>query len=130
MNEKYTVDQVHDLTKIDKWFLHKLMDIVDTQHELEAIGSLFGLRKDLVLKAKQQGFSDIQIALAVGCTEDEVRSRRKSMGLKPWVKKIDTLAAEFPAEVGDCCNTARVITANDCIRQITSTQPTTPPATT
>lgn len=99
MHENYTVDQVHDLTKIDKWFLHKLMDIVDTQHELEEIGSLFGLRKELVLKAKQQGFSDIQIALAVGCTEGEIRSRRKSMGLKPWVKKIDTLAAEFPAEV-------------------------------
>lgn len=99
MHENYTVDQVHDLTKIDKWFLHKLMDIVDTQHELEGVGSLFGLRKELALKAKQQGFSDIQIALALGCTEDEVRSRRKSMGLKPWVKKIDTLAAEFPAEV-------------------------------
>lgn len=100
MHENYTVDEVHDLTKIDKWFLYKLMDIVETQHELEDIGSLFGLRKELVLKAKQQGFSDIQIALAVGCSEDEVRSRRKGMGLKPWVKKIDTLAAEFPAEVG------------------------------
>lgn len=72
---------------------------MDTQHQLEDIGSLFGLRKELVLQAKQQGFSDKQIALAVGCTEDEVRSRRKTMGVKPWVKKIDTLAAEFPAEV-------------------------------
>lgn len=99
MRKNYTVDQVHDLTMIDKWFLYKLMDIVETQHELEAIGSLPDLRKDLFLKAKQQGFSDIQIALAVDCTEDEVRSRRKALGLKPWVKKIDTLAAEFPAEV-------------------------------
>lgn len=92
------------------------MDIVDTQHELEDIGSLFGLRKELVLKAKQQGFSDIQIALAVGCTEDEVRSRRKSMGLKPWVKKIDTLAAEFPAEVRAWGHVTalRVVTANGC----------------
>ena len=117
MHENYTVDQVHDLTKIDKWFLHKLMDIVETQHELEDIGSLFGLRRELVLKAKQQGFSDIQIALAVGCSEDEVRSRRKSMGLKPWVKKIDTLAAEFPAEVRQKPSTLRVTFANDCYPQ-------------
>jgi len=57
------------------------------------------LRKELLLQAKQQGFSDKQIALALGCTEDDVRSRRKNMGVVPWVKKIDTLAAEFPAEV-------------------------------
>ncbi len=98
LHENYTVDQVNDLTKIDKWFLYKLMDIVNTQHELEDIGSLFGLRKELILRAKQLGFSDIQIALAVGYTEDEVRARRKSMGVTPFVKKIDTLAAEFPAE--------------------------------
>lgn len=83
----------------DKWFLHKLMDIADTQHEMERIGSLFGLKKDQMLRAKQQGFSDTQIALAVGSTEDQVRARRKNMGVKPFVKKIDTLAAEFPAEV-------------------------------
>ena len=98
LHENYTVDQVHDLTKIDKWFLYKLMDIVNTQHEMEDIGSLFGLRKELILRAKQLGFSDIQIALAVGCKEDEIRARRKSMGVTPFVKKIDTLAAEFPAE--------------------------------
>ena len=125
IHEDYTVDQVHDLTKIDKWFLHKLMDIVETQHELEAIGSLFGLRKELMLKAKQQGFSDIQIALAVGCSEDEVRARRKSMGLKPWVKKIDTLAAEFPAEVCASPPVLRVTIANDdCFRLTTSILPT------
>ena len=125
IHENYTVDQVHDLTKIDKWFLHKLMDLVETQHELEAIGSLFGLRKELVLKAKQQGFSDIQIAFAVGCSEDEVRARRKSMGVKPWVKKIDTLAAEFPAEVSASTPALSVTIANDdCFRLTTSILPT------
>jgi carbamoyl-phosphate synthase large subunit len=98
IHESYTVDQVNDLTKIDKWFLYKIKEIADTQHEMEDIGSLFGLRKDLMLRAKQMGFSDIQIAQCVGATEDQVRARRKGMDVKPFVKKIDTLAAEFPAE--------------------------------
>jgi carbamoyl-phosphate synthase large subunit len=88
------VDQIHDLTKIDKWFLYKLQNIVDCTHELEDIGSLFGLKKEIILKAKKMGFSDKQIAKAVGSTEDEVRARRKSFGIRPWVKRIDTLAAE------------------------------------
>lgn len=96
-HEGYDVDKVHELTKIDKWFLHKLQNIVDCTHELEDIGSLYGLKKELLTKAKKLGFSDKQIALTVHSTEDEVRARRKSFGIKPWVKKIDTLAAEFPA---------------------------------
>jgi carbamoyl-phosphate synthase large subunit len=55
------------------------------------------LKKEIILKAKKMGFSDKAIAKAVGSTEDEVRARRKSFGIRPWVKKIDTLAAEFPA---------------------------------
>jgi carbamoyl-phosphate synthase large subunit len=94
----YTVDRIHDLTKIDKWFLYKLQNIVDCTHEIEDIGSVFGLKKELLVKAKKMGFSDLQIAKAVNATEEEVRSRRKSFGIKPWVKKIDTLAAEFPAD--------------------------------
>ncbi|RMZ66621.1 carbamoyl-phosphate synthase arginine-specific large chain [Pyrenophora seminiperda CCB06] len=97
-HEGYTVDRVHELTKIDRWFLHKLQNIVDCTHELEDIGSLFGLKKEVILKAKKLGFSDKQIAKAVNSTEDEVRARRKSFGIRPWVKKIDTLAAEFPAD--------------------------------
>ena len=96
-HEGYTVDRVHDLTKIDKWFLYKLQNIVDCTHELEDIGSLFGLKKEIILKAKKLGFSDKQVAKAVNSSEDEVRARRKSFGIRPWVKKIDTLAAEFPA---------------------------------
>ncbi|KAF2187793.1 carbamoyl-phosphate synthase [Zopfia rhizophila CBS 207.26] len=97
-HEGYSVDKVHELTKIDKWFLYKLQNIVDCTHELEEIGSLFGLKKEIILKAKKLGFSDKQIAKAVNSTEDEVRARRKSFGIRPWVKKIDTLAAEFPAD--------------------------------
>jgi carbamoyl-phosphate synthase large subunit len=98
LHEGYSVDKVHNLTKIDKWFLYKLQNLVDCQHELEDIGSLFGIKHELMIKAKKMGFSDKQIALAVGSTEDDVRARRKSFGIRPWVKKIDTLAAEFPAD--------------------------------
>ncbi|KAF7509487.1 argininosuccinate lyase [Endocarpon pusillum] len=98
LHEDYSVDKVHDLTKIDKWFLYKLQNLVDCQREMEEIGSLFGIKHELMSKAKKMGFSDKQIALAVGSTEDDVRARRKSFGIRPWVKKIDTLAAEFPAD--------------------------------
>ncbi|KAF2736658.1 carbamoyl-phosphate synthase [Polyplosphaeria fusca] len=97
-HEGYSVDKIHELSKIDKWFLYKLQNIVDLTHELEEIGSLFGLKKETILKAKKLGFSDKQIAKAVNSSEDEVRARRKSFGIRPWVKKIDTLAAEFPAD--------------------------------
>lgn len=97
LHENYTVDRVHDLTKIDKWFLYKLQNIVDMTRELQAIGSLGGLKKEIVLKAKKLGFSDKQIANAVNSTEDQVRSLRLEYGIRPWVKRIDTLAAEFPA---------------------------------
>lgn len=98
LHEGYTVDRVNELSKIDKWFLYKIKNIVDLTHELEAIGSLFGVKKETMLKAKKMGFSDIQIAKAVNSTEDEVRARRKNFNIRPWVKKIDTLAAEFPAD--------------------------------
>ncbi|KAI9802246.1 MAG: argininosuccinate lyase [Sarcosagium campestre] len=98
LHEDYSVDRVHELTKIDKWFLYKLQNIVDAHHELEEIGSLFGVNKELMTKAKKMGFSDLQIAKCVGSTEDEVRARRKGFGVRPFVKKIDTLAAEFPAD--------------------------------
>ncbi|KKY21683.1 putative carbamoyl-phosphate synthase arginine-specific large chain [Phaeomoniella chlamydospora] len=98
LHEGYSVEKVNNLTKIDKWFLYKIQNMVDCQHEMEDIGSLFGINRDIMLKAKKMGFSDKQIALAVGSTEDEVRARRKRFGITPWVKKIDTLAAEFPAD--------------------------------
>jgi carbamoyl-phosphate synthase large subunit len=97
-HEGYTVDRVHDLTKIDRWFLYKIENILNHARELEAAGSIEALRKEQVLKAKRLGFSDKQIALAVNSTEDKVRALRLSLGIRPWVKKIDTLAAEFPAD--------------------------------
>ncbi|TPX14230.1 uncharacterized protein E0L32_000624 [Thyridium curvatum] len=98
LHENYSVEKVHELTKIDKWFLYKLQNIVDCTRELQHVGSLQGLKKDHILKAKKLGFSDRQIAMAVGSTEDKVRAARLDFGIRPWVKKIDTLAAEFPAD--------------------------------
>ncbi|KAH8148243.1 uncharacterized protein LAJ45_07695 [Morchella importuna] len=98
LHEGYSVDKLHEMTKIDKWFLYKLENIVEKYKELEQVGSLFGITRDLMSSAKKMGFSDKQIAKCVGSTEDEVRSRRKRFGITPFVKKIDTLAAEFPAD--------------------------------
>lgn len=98
IHENYSVDRVHELTRIDKWFLYKLRGLVDVMHQMQDIGSLYGLKRDMIKRAKQLGFSDIQIANCVGSTEDEVRARRKGFGITPFVKKIDTLAAEFPAD--------------------------------
>ena len=107
MRAGYTVDQIHDLTKIDKWFLEKLMNIMNTSKELHNWGAnhkqLTDMPVDLLKKAKVQGFTDFQIARAIGLEgeiEDgalTVRNYRKSIGIVPSVKQIDTLAAEYPA---------------------------------
>ena len=105
MHRGYTIDQIHELTKIDKWFLQKLQHIVDIDQELHGkTGDK--LTPELLLKAKIYGFTDFQIARASGL-EDEVknmhkaamiiRQRRKQLGIEPVVKQIDTLAAEYPA---------------------------------
>lgn len=106
MRAGYTVDQIHELTKIDKWFLQKLMNIVRTANELEEHSQLSTLHSPLLKKAKQQGFTDFQIARAiwkekVDDMEDaiiKVRNYRKSLNILPVVKQIDTLAAEYPAQ--------------------------------
>ena len=105
MHKGYTVDQIHELTKIDKWFLEKLQHIIDIDEEMKKC-NINTLDKDLLRTAKVYGFTDFQIARAVGL-EDElksmrkaslvVRSRRKNYGILPVVKQIDTLAAEYPA---------------------------------
>ncbi|KAJ3726954.1 carbamoyl-phosphate synthase [Lentinula raphanica] len=95
--KNYTVDQLHDLTKIDKWFLYKVDNIVQTHHSLKAAGSLEHIDAELMTRAKRMGFADAQIADLVSSTEDQVRAHRKSFGITPFVKRIDTLAAEFPA---------------------------------
>lgn len=100
LNRGYSVDKVHDLTKIDPWFLSKLMNIVRQQRLLESTGGLKWLDRDTFLDAKKLGFSDKQIALALGdgSSELDVRAKRLEFDIRPWVKKIDTLAAEFPAD--------------------------------
>lgn len=102
----YTIDRLHELTKIDRWFLEKLQNIVKTDNELKAAGTLQNIDEDLMRKAKIQGFSDFQIAKAVGLGNQMdmdfavlvTRKHRLSLGVKPVVKQIDTLAAEFPAQ--------------------------------
>ena len=103
----YSVDQIHELTKIDRWFLQKLYDIMQTSKELHAYDlkgvSRWKLDPALVRRAKIQGFSDFQIARAIGLDDLEkgsmlVRQFRKEHGILPVVKQIDTLAAEYPAQ--------------------------------
>lgn len=100
----YTVDQIHALTKIDKWFLDKLEDIVRTYSEMSKYYHIEEMPAELLRHAKQQGFSDFQVQRAVykdggngTANQDKVRAYRKSLGIVPVVKQIDTLAAEFPA---------------------------------
>ncbi|KAF8806531.1 carbamoyl-phosphate synthase [Phlegmacium glaucopus] len=95
--KNYTVDRIHDLTKIDKWYLYKIDNIVQTHHALKAVGSIEKVDHELMKRAKCMGFADAQIADLVTSTEDIVRAHRKSLGITPFVKRIDTLAAEYPA---------------------------------
>ena len=106
MHKGYTVDQIHDLTKIDKWFLNKLKHIIDIDEELKR-KNINTLDKQLLREAKVYGFTDFQIARAVGLEEEcpnmhkammLVRRLRKGFGILPVVKQIDTLAAEYPAQ--------------------------------
>ena len=102
----YDVDKIHELTKIDKWFLYKLRNLYQTATELESLNHIKDIPQDLLKLAKQQGFSDFQIAKAVlkqnlGNGHEanlKVRALRNEYGIKPVVKQIDTLAAEYPAQ--------------------------------
>ncbi|KAL4616618.1 carbamoyl-phosphate synthase ammonia, mitochondrial isoform X1 [Arapaima gigas] len=91
-----SVEQIHQLTAIDKWFLHKLRRITELEQHLGQYNSST-LPRDLLLKAKQDGFSDRQVGQALGVTEGEARTLRLRRNIRPWVKQIDTLAAEYPA---------------------------------
>mgnify|MGYP000408215612 FL=1 len=102
----YDVDKIHELTKIDKWFLYKLRNLYQTATELESLNNIKDIPQDLLKLAKQQGFSDFQIAKAVlkqnlGNGHEanlKARALRNEYGIKPVVKQIDTLAAEYPAQ--------------------------------
>ncbi len=105
MENGYTVDRIHELTKIYRWFLFKLQNIINTSHELSAYSTVESLPVELMRQAKSQGFSDFQIARSVlkqdmtdaEAANQKVREIRKAMGVVPVVKQIDTLAAEYPA---------------------------------
>jgi carbamoyl-phosphate synthase large subunit len=106
LRQGYSIDQIHELTKIDKWFLQKLQNIMNTSKELHATKSINVLDTDLLRKAKVQGFTDFQVARALGMESEMdiddaqmvIRNRRKQLGIVPVVKQIDTLAAEYPAQ--------------------------------
>ena len=102
----YTIDRIHELTKIDKWFLEKLENIIRIEGELEQYNDITNVPDSLLREAKQRGFSDFQLARTVSHSKaDEIeadmlkiRRYRKERGITPFVKQIDTLAAEYPAQ--------------------------------
>lgn len=97
MKKGYSVEDIHALTRVDRWFLHKIRNIVDMEIRMQGL-SLDDLPEDVLREAKQRGFSDVQIAMITGSTQGEVRAKRKALGIIPYAKQIDTMAAEYPAE--------------------------------
>ena len=93
----YSIDKIHALTCINSWFLFKMKNIIET--EVKLVGKNPGeITEDLMREAKQNGFSDLQIAKLTGSDENEIRALRKKLKVIPVVKQIDTLAAEYPAQ--------------------------------
>ena len=105
-SEGYTIDRIYELTKIDKWFLNRLKGIVDLSKQLHKCKGLDALSEDLLRKAKKIGYSDFQISRAIGLEKSmgsqagllAVRNKRKSLGIVPYVKQIDTLGGEYQAK--------------------------------
>jgi len=93
----YSVEKIFELTKITKWFIYKMKNIIDTENMLGKLKP-DKISEDLMREAKQNGFSDLQIAILTGSEELEIRNLRKKLNVLPVVKQIDTLAAEFPAQ--------------------------------
>ena len=97
LKQGYSVDRIHQLTKITKWFLYKMKKIVDLEKDIVS-KTVNGIDFELMKQLKQSGFSDLQIALLVNSDEMTLRNYRKSLNVIPVVKQIDTMAAEFPAQ--------------------------------
>ncbi len=93
----YSIDKIFELTKITKWFLFKMKNIIETEKRLREFKPE-EIKEDMMKEAKQNGFSDLQIAMLTGSDEMSVRNLRKKLNVFPVVKQIDTLAAEFPAQ--------------------------------
>ncbi|XP_070569881.1 carbamoyl-phosphate synthase [ammonia], mitochondrial-like [Ptychodera flava] len=96
LHDGYTVDRIHELTAIDPWFLYKLQRIVAQDKQLQE-HTVHTIPTDILKSSKEAGFSDKQIGSALGSSEFEIREHRIQKGIKPWVKQIDTMAAEYPA---------------------------------
>ncbi|MGB5892855.1 MAG: carbamoyl-phosphate synthase (glutamine-hydrolyzing) large subunit, partial [Ignavibacteriaceae bacterium] len=97
LQNNYSIDQIHHLTKITKWFLYKMKNIVDNEKKIRG-NPLVKIDKELMIEAKQNGFSDKQIGILTNTDHTVVRNYRKELGVVPVVKQIDTLAAEYPAQ--------------------------------
>lgn len=98
LHREWSVDRIHDLSAVDRWFLHKLSSIVRFDKQLASLPQSAALEPAVLREAKALGFSDKQIATAIKSTELIVRKARKDLGIRPAIKQIDTLAAEFPAQ--------------------------------
>ncbi len=96
IKKKYSIEKIHSMTKIDKWFLYKIKNIFETEKKI--LKQKNNLSKELLLEAKQSGFSDKQIALLINSTEEKIRKKRHKEKIFPVIKQIDTLAAEYPAK--------------------------------
>ena len=90
----YSIDRIYELSHVDKWFLHKIARVIALEKQLAAAGEV---PKELLRTAKQAGFSDWQIAQITGAREADIRSQRYAAGVRPYVRQIDTLGAEYPA---------------------------------
>ena len=97
LKKGYTIENIYKLSKVNPWFLGKIKNVVEIEKELQGF-NLKNLSSHLLRKAKQKGFSDIQIAALIGCNESDIRKKRKKLKIMPFVKQIDTLAAEYPAK--------------------------------
>ncbi|MCH7723219.1 MAG: carbamoyl-phosphate synthase (glutamine-hydrolyzing) large subunit [Bacteroidetes bacterium] len=97
LQNNYSIDRIHHLTKITKWFLYKMKNIVDNEKKIKS-KPLGKIDKELMTEAKQNGFSDKQIGILTNTDHIVVRNYRKELGVVPVVKQIDTLAAEYPAQ--------------------------------
>lgn len=97
LKSEYSIEKLYQLTKIDSWFLHKFKNIINYHSYLESL-NFKPLTAEIIKKAKILGFSDKQIAACVKSTELIIRQTRLDMGITPWVKQVDTVAAEWPAK--------------------------------
>jgi len=97
IKQGYTIDKIYELSKVDRWFLHKIKNIIDLEEKIKKY-HLQKMPHSILIEAKQKGFSDKQIAILTKTTELAVRKKRKKLDILPVVKQIDTLAAEYPAK--------------------------------